>query len=78
MTGKTALSPLFCRFPASLAPILPAKIVTNPERAGDSPASAVGLAFASVSPQVRKANAKPETALETKICKCPFGSDIRK
>jgi hypothetical protein len=40
--------------------------------------SAVDLTFASLSPRVLIANVKSKTALESDICWCPFGSDIRK
>jgi len=40
--------------------------------------SVVDLTFALVSPRVLEANVKSKTTLESNVCWCPFGSDIRK
>ncbi len=41
-------------------------------------ASVVDLTFAQVLPRVLQANVKSKTTLESDICWCPFGHDIRK
>src|ERR1700751_5956374 len=51
---------------------------TNAREIKGFPASVVDLTFDSASQRVLKSNVKSKTTLESYICQCPFGSDIRK